>query len=145
MPRCTDYSSTETYLARRNIYQKFINGSDAPERRPLDASQVVMAINGSRISAIDEYIRPGPYKELLPCKQLCYGLVQSCPASLGFACPLQNHNLNSSYGEMLSDGQQQPMCNMPGWVTPFSGGFELRPKGLLLLFGILIALFGVGN
>ena len=94
---------------------------------------------------IDDVIQPGPYRELLPCKQLCYGLVQSCPASLQFACPLQGHNLNMSYGEMLPDpnNPDAPMCNMPGWVTPFSGGLDLRPGWLLGSAGVLIALLGV--
>ena len=118
-------------------------------QRPADANQVVMAFNQSRYSIIDEVIQPGPYKELLPCKQLCYGLVQSCPASLQFSCPLQNHNLNRSYGEMLPDSNNPnnpdaPKCNMPGWVTPFSGGLDLRPKWILGLVGILIASLGVG-
>ena len=147
MPRCMDYSSPsrEDYLVPRNIYQDFINGSAAPEKRPSDPSQVVMASNGSRYSIIDQKVSPGPYKELLPCKQLCYGLVQSCPASLQFACPMQSDNLYTSYQEMMPDNLTgAPKCNMPGWVTPFSAGLGLKPGWILCLVGVLVALSGVG-
>ncbi len=55
-------------------------------------------MNSSRNPLIDTNIKPGPYKEVLPCQDLCYTLVQSCPAALGFACPLQGRGLNWSYG-----------------------------------------------
>ena len=144
MPRCVDYSSPDNYTRPRNVYQDYINGTMAPMTRPSDSNQVAITGNQSRYTMIDDVIQPGPYKELLPCKQLCYGLVQSCPASLQFACPLQNHNLPDSYGEMLPDpnNPDAPMCNMPGWVTPFSGGPKLRPMWKLGVTGILIAFFG---
>ncbi|KZF22595.1 hypothetical protein L228DRAFT_267984 [Xylona heveae TC161] len=57
-----------------------------------------VASNSSRNPLIDEMIQPGPYKEILPCEDLCYSIVQSCPASLGFGCPLRKKGLEVSYG-----------------------------------------------
>lgn len=71
-------------------------------------------MNESRSQFIDKVIRPGPYKELLPCEDLCYGLVRSCPARLGFSCPLEGHGLNYTYGKIDRAGQDQWTCNIPG-------------------------------
>lgn len=64
----------------------------------------VFASNSSRNPAvIDEMIRPGPYKEVLPCEDLCYSLVQSCPAALGFGCPYPGRGLEADYGARSED------------------------------------------
>ena len=60
--------------------------------------------NSSRNPLIDELIQPGPYKEVLPCDDLCYSLVQSCPAALGFKCPLLGRGLERSYGKRSRNG-----------------------------------------
>lgn len=41
----------------------------------------------SRNGLIDSLIRPGPYKEILPCLDVCHDLVRNCPAKLKFGCP----------------------------------------------------------
>ena len=46
-----------------------------------------IAVNGSRNKWIDEAVAPGPYTELLPCIDLCYQVVQSCPPFMAFNCP----------------------------------------------------------
>ena len=74
-------------------------------------------MNSSRNQLIDNLIRPGPWKEVLPCKELCYDLVQSCPASMGFVCPLKDEILKS-YGSMRSD--KTVTCNYPGNSGYFS-------------------------
>jgi len=63
---------------------------------------------------IDTDIRPGPYKEVLPCQDLCYELVRSCPASLAFACPIEGHGLNYTYGSPEGSGKGITTCNAPG-------------------------------
>ena len=72
----------------------------------------------SRNVLIDQRIQPGPYKELLPCQDLCYGLVRSCPATLGFSCPLEGHGLNVTYGKLNpnkpNDETKSLACNFPG-------------------------------
>ena len=78
---------------------------------------------------IDIIIRPGPYKELLPCKDMCYNLTRSCPAALQFACPLEGHGLNLSYGNPnYSDGEIT--CNSPLAWTGINGATGLRVTGL---------------
>lgn len=65
-------------------------------------------MNSSRNQLIDDSIVPGPWKEIKPCKELCYNLVQSCPASMGFVCPLKD---DSSYGSNTST--KSVTCNYP--------------------------------
>lgn len=106
IPRCEDYSNPAPWLMPRNMGQPFPNGSSIPDetlnqpfhpmpRAPNLPGSVAfqqtygssIATNQSRNQMIDEMIRPGPYKEVLPCEDLCYSLMQSCPSSLGFMCP----------------------------------------------------------
>lgn len=99
IPRCQDFSSTRSFLRPRNTGQKFINGSRLPDG--YGGLQNIVS-NTSRNPMIDTKIRPGPYKEILPCQDLCHTLVQACPAKLGFQCPVKKW-LNDSYG-YRSDG-----------------------------------------
>lgn len=69
---------------------------------------------------IDRVVRPGPYKEVLPCEDLCYSLVQSCPAALQFACPLPGKGLERSYGRRSGEGELP--CNYLGVVYVRNGG-----------------------
>jgi len=102
IPRCEDWSNDASYLARRNMAQKFPNGTVPSWISSPDPAQKVLLnsvqSNSSRNSEIiDDVIQPGPYKEVLPCIDLCYDLVQSCPAALGFGCPRGKYQ-NMSYG-----------------------------------------------
>lgn len=102
IPRCEDWGNTAPYLAQRNMAQNFPNGSTPSWMASPDSAQQVLLnavrSNSSRNSQIiDDVIQPGPYKEVLPCIDLCYDLVQSCPAALGFGCP-QGKYQNMSYG-----------------------------------------------
>ncbi|KAL1969052.1 hypothetical protein VTN77DRAFT_886 [Rasamsonia byssochlamydoides] len=94
IPRCYDFSSDLPFLQPRNAGQAFLNGSSLPADSPLRQSPVT---NASRNLLIDSEIKPGPYKEILPCQDLCSDLVRSCPSSLGFSCPTGQW-LNASYG-----------------------------------------------
>lgn len=80
---------------------------------------------------IDQVIKPGPYKELLPCQELCFDLVQACPTALGFQCP----KAQGYAGGVLWDsyGTYDPMkvspndfvtCNFLGvdWPSLSAGG-----------------------
>lgn len=102
IPRCEDWSNDALYLARRNMAQRFPNGTVPSWISNPDPAQRVLLnsvqSNSSRNSEIiDDVIQPGPYKEVLPCIDLCYDLVQSCPAALGFGCPRGKYQ-NMSYG-----------------------------------------------
>ena len=113
IPRCEDFGSRKRYLLERNVGADFLNGSspfeqffdndDAADDSPVQSLynrswRTSAARNSSRNPLIDSQIRPGPYKEVLPCEDLCYDLIQSCPARLGFSCPLSGRGLELSYG-----------------------------------------------
>ena len=127
IPRCEDFNRTSAYLRPRNLGQDFVNGSSIttlPEFAP-DGSQHALlsavATNSSRNPIIDADVRPGPYKEVLPCEDLCYELVQSCPAALGFSCPLKNRGLEDSYG-VKSNDSGIISCSYLGAAYYLSGG-----------------------
>jgi calcium channel MID1 len=110
IPRCHDYSSTHTFLQPRNMAQKFINGSSLP---PDTFGMNALAMNSSRNPLIDQVVKPGPYKELLPCDFVCHNLVQSCPSYFQFGCPAPGKlGFNSSYGRRPANGSIQ--CNFLG-------------------------------
>ena len=96
IPRCHDFTSSHKYLQPRSIGYPFLNGTMLPNDD--DDSQQQVLYNSSRNPLIDAEIKPGPYKEVLPCRDLCHELVQSCPAALGFQCPRDDW-LDKSYGE----------------------------------------------
>ncbi|KEF60540.1 uncharacterized protein A1O9_02101 [Exophiala aquamarina CBS 119918] len=106
IPRCADYSNTDAWLKPRNLGQAFANGSTISDSAHFNGDQALLvnvATNSSRNPIIDEFIKPGPYKEVLPCEDLCYDLVQSCPASFGFGCPSRGAGFEDSYGTRSND------------------------------------------
>ncbi|WYZ38952.1 hypothetical protein EsH8_III_000866 [Colletotrichum jinshuiense] len=129
IPRCEDFTSNYMFSLVRNVNQTFPNGT----LLPIDelAKYNARVFQHSRNPLIDEMIEPGPYREILPCAYLCYDLVQSCPASLGFNCPTPNDDIfNSSYA-LQGDGLT---CNYPGAVHNPSGSSLLSVSwGLLSL------------
>lgn len=122
IPRCQDFSSTAPWLQPRAITQPFPNGTSLPSdvQAPFANS---LPFNSSRNPLIDASVQPGPYKEILPCDDLCYDLVQSCPAEIGFACPLPGqYGFNTSYGRRTAaDDDGAITCNYPGSAHFFSG------------------------
>ncbi|RAH68213.1 magnesium transporter CorA family protein [Aspergillus aculeatinus CBS 121060] len=99
IPRCQDFSSTDSFLQVRNAGQAFSNGTSITNSSLLTNP----ATNRSRNPLIDTDIQPGPYKEILPCQDVCHSLVRNCPSALGFSCPVGQW-LNSSYGVRDSNG-----------------------------------------
>ena len=118
IPRCEDFSNDASYLQPRAVNQTFIDedyGKQFTDDLSLSPSnKSMMFMSSSRNPQIDQIIKPGPYKELLPCQDLCYGLVRSCPAALGFSCPLAEHGLEYTYGKRKQLGEGQITCNFPG-------------------------------
>ena len=164
MPRCADFSDPAPYLQVRNMGQPFINGSSLPASL-LQASYVPMssaptlegsvgytqtylsaiATNSSRNPLIDTAIKPGPYKEVLPCQDLCWGLVQSCPAALEFGCPYPGRGLEVSYGTREHNGNGTLSCSFlgayvyTGAATRF-GGEVWKSLGLAAVLGLATVL-----
>ncbi|KAE8388375.1 stretch-activated Ca2+-permeable channel component-domain-containing protein [Aspergillus alliaceus] len=132
IPRCEDFSSTGKFLQARNAGQQFINGTSFSGNHTLRLDPTT---NQSRNSLIDDKIRPGPYKEILPCEETCYNLVKSCPAALGFSCP-QGRWLDSTYGKRSDN--DFGTCSWVGAPYLMGGGDKINP-----LWSALFALVAV--
>ncbi|KAI8070648.1 stretch-activated Ca2+-permeable channel component-domain-containing protein [Gilbertella persicaria] len=74
IPRCTDASSSGDLT----------QGTDDVVAAP--ALQDI-SVNASRNPWVDNTLNPGEWTELLPCIDLCYHVVQSCPPFMQFYCP----------------------------------------------------------
>ncbi|KAI1097244.1 stretch-activated Ca2+-permeable channel component-domain-containing protein [Jackrogersella minutella] len=141
MPRCEDFSSPERqYLHMRNIAAPFANGSFVNQSL-INEYGSELVYNSSRNPIIDQMVQPGPYKELLPCEDVCYDLVRSCPASMEFACPRPTnlYGFNGSYGRQLANGALS--CNYPGSAHfPVAGAGTLSPPlvGLVSICTLLM-------
>lgn len=146
IPRCADFSSpaTSTHLMPRSISQNFTNGT-APRQGPKGSlfsneNMTSRHYGYSRNPRIDLDVKPGPYKEMLPCKDLCYHLMQNCPAALQFACPAEGRGLNYSYGH-YSKGDPEWRCNWPGGRLMSVAGrksFVHRTVGLVLAAALYV-------
>jgi calcium channel MID1 len=128
IPRCEDFSTDNRFAIPRNINSTFANGTRVPDN--VATQFAAPAFQMSRNRRIDAEVSPGPYKEILPCEDLCYELVQSCPAALGFSCPQpQSLNFDKSYGRKDGSGIS---CNYPGEPRRRSASSSLRLSGALL-------------
>ena len=125
MPRCEDWTATDSSLVPRNINKPFANGS-LPEMIP--GFNDSAAFSQSRNPKIDTDIDPGPYKELKPCEDMCFDIVRSCPAQLGFACP-DGVQRDSMYGQR-DENPDRLTCSFPGAVV------KLNAKGGSGMLGV---------
>lgn len=118
IPRCEDWNAEGEWLQERNVNALLPDGSmtfggnDTAEFKQEKRDR--FAFNRSRNPMIDEKIKPGPYKEMKPCEDLCFDIVRSCPAQLGFACPNNPAMRGKSYGQRDPDVLK---CNFPGAVV----------------------------
>lgn len=133
IPRCEDFSSRKSYLQPRAVASPFINGSTGNGPEFSDENQNRWHSSRSRNWIIDAKINAGPYKEILPCIDLCHNLVQSCPAALGFACPLENYGRNYSYG-LLSE----PFCNSLGMLQNTAGLAAVKVRDMLIAMTVAL-------
>lgn len=141
MPRCTDFLSNLPWLQARNMGQPFPNGTMLPPDLVAWANNSA-PLNSSRNPNIDAFVRPGPYKEVLPCDGVCYNLVQSCPASMGFACPQPGGmGFNQSYGVMsnpsIPEQVGQMTCNYPTAASGQISGGVRASSGHILAFVVM--------
>jgi calcium channel MID1 len=155
IPRCEDFSNNNNFLQARNIGHAFSNGTVPQFNIPgIQAPQVQapsrLLYNSSRNPMIDQVIKPGPYKELLPCQELCFDLVQACPTALQFTCPKANGYaggiLSNSYGT-YDPAKVSPndfvTCNFLGVDWPsLSEGRKHRISGMgwTLVVGVMLFL-----
>lgn len=144
IPRCEDWSAKDDWLQERNINARLSNGSLPYEKNMTlefnSTKRERFAFTKSRNPLIDDKIKPGPYKELLPCEDLCFDIVRSCPAQLGFACP-------NSPARLTTYGQRDPIelkCNFPGAVVSLNidrgaAGTLTARFGIVVLVAVLAA------
>lgn len=126
--------------------QPFPNGSFLPDDL---RTKFAPSMRNSRNPFIDEKVVPGPYKEVLPCDDLCYNVVQSCPASMGFQCPLEGDmGFNLSYGirPVSEDGtpikSTQITCNYPGAAYFLATGGKIVPS-ITIVALVLVVTIGI--
>lgn len=134
IPRCEDFDNPAPYLQPRAIGQPFPDGSWL-NATTLRGFRNTTSFNSSRNPLIDQVIRPGPYKELLPCEDVCYKLVQTCPAAMGFGCP--------EPGSIGFDGNyarhgRELTCNFPGSAHFRSVGERMVLVDWRILFGLVM-------
>ncbi|KAM3584681.1 Centractin [Umbelopsis sp. WA50703] len=114
IPRCTSPSP--------------FNQADTNTNGPSEALREV-PFNQSRNPWIDQTYSPNEWTELLPCIDLCYRVVQSCPPFMQFGCPYGDIAL-SQYGYWQTGPANQngtnvvfdinnPTCNRMGINTSF--------------------------
>lgn len=143
IPRCEDFTNNATYLQPREINGTFPDGSSLPPDLVSGYSRFAdqLSYKTSRNPLIDSVIKPGPYKEVLPCEELCYDLVQSCPASMGFTCPRPwNLGFNTSYGTRQGSNDGNVTCNYPGSLHFYSGSAGLAVSWLTTAGFLLVTM-----
>ncbi|KAH8174191.1 stretch-activated ca2+-permeable channel component domain-containing protein [Sarocladium implicatum] len=137
IPRCEDIYSPNQYGVMRNIGKPFPNGTKLPEemRVPYEDNPY---FNSARNRELDDKIKPGPYKEILPCDDICYEVVQSCPAAMEFACPRPGGvAFNISYAEREPPGSQEVRCSFPGQSRTRKSSAPVMLSPARLLFGFM--------
>jgi calcium channel MID1 len=141
MPRCEDFSAEGPGLKDRNIDQPLANGSLPYSYNMTKEFNTTIrerfAFKGSRNPLIDTAIQPGPYKELLPCEDLCFDIVRSCPAQLGFGCPAPSMR-GASYGKR-EIGTQNLTCSFPGALVNLNE-FESAAIALPVRLGVSVVI-----
>lgn len=144
IPRCEDFTSDNPFAIVRNAGQPFPNGTALSDVPRLDLEKHP-AHNASRNSFIDETIKPGPYRELLPCDDICYEVVRNCPAKMGLACPLPRMiGFNGSYGRRDLD-DTTVTCNFPGEArTPINTAMAARGNLAFIFVVVSATLFTLG-
>ncbi|PSR79201.1 stretch-activated Ca2+-permeable channel component-domain-containing protein [Coniella lustricola] len=117
IPRCEDFTSNSSFLQPRAMNATFPDGATLPADllAPYTHFNNQLSFLTSRNPLIDSTVKPGPYKEVLPCEELCYDLVQSCPSAMGFTCPRSwLTGFNTSYGTKTGSEDGSITCNYPG-------------------------------
>lgn len=148
MPRCTDFDATHPWLIPRAMSQPLPNGTFLPTELTNSAQPYMLS---SRNPIIDQSVIPGPYKEILPCEDLCYNVVQSCPASMGFQCPLQGDmGFEQAYGQRPEGAKPGVLeksttitCNYPGAAYFLAGSGRMDVSWWVMGGGLLVGILAL--
>ncbi|CAO3565514.1 unnamed protein product [Mortierella alpina] len=135
-PRNTGYVPPSVY-ADPNVVENpyLVDRSQGPVIVERDTNTSRGAI--AQLSQSNPLMNPGQYGEVLPCIDLCFDVVQSCPNFLGFNCPVKN--MAGNYASMNAEGFQ---CNGLGVVAVPSLGVRSRVVSgggmrLVMVVGVL--------
>ncbi|KAJ4336461.1 hypothetical protein N0V95_008601 [Ascochyta clinopodiicola] len=152
IPRCEDWTANNDWLQPRNVKANFSDGT-FPYANNMSAEfnatlRDRFGYSQSRNPLIDTTIKPGPYKEMLPCEDLCFDLVRSCPAQLGFGCP-DYPSRALSYGKRDPDGNVL-MCSFPGAVVKLNvqgaaGILSVQSGSVALVVLMLLTMFVISR
>lgn len=140
IPRCTDSTAGGDL-------------SQSTDHLPTSPALRDISVGASRNPWVDEIMKPGEWTELLPCIDLCYHVVQSCPPFLQFYCP-ERDLATVQYGYWQSGSAlvnetlyhfdvNNPTCNRMGVNTTLltiSGSEKLNLNIGLLMLSIIVAL-----
>jgi calcium channel MID1 len=119
IPRCEDWSAPGVWLQERNVNMPFADGSltfgGNVSKEMNETRRMRLGYNSTRNPRIDPVVPNRPYKEMMPCEDLCFDIVRSCPPQLQFSCP-------NSPARELTYGKRDPnevelKCNFPGAVV----------------------------
>lgn len=145
IPRCEDWDAPGDWLQERNVNALLPDGSLTFDGNVSigmnETKRHRLGYNSTRNPGIDQVMPLGPYKEMKPCEDLCFDIVRSCPAQLGFACP----NLPASE---LTYGRRDPgdelTCNFPGAVVKLNiqgaaGILDTKFGWVIMVFGVVAA------
>ncbi|KAK9449612.1 stretch-activated Ca2+-permeable channel component-domain-containing protein [Limtongia smithiae] len=127
-------------------YEEDVQGSAVSYRGINDGGYENTAVDGAKLRTVnssrnDMYLnsklQPDEYTELLPCSYECHNVMQSCPSTLGFQCPIPGKGLYEAYGRLDANistngavlpllGKDNVTCNFLGTVNKFSAGAHIR-------------------
>ncbi|KAI5296263.1 stretch-activated cation channel mid1 [Ascosphaera acerosa] len=127
IPRASDFSDWRHWLLPRNVKQAFPNGTRLGDGQVSDYPNWALGTRNPQV--IDRTIRPGPYKEMPPCLDLCYDISMTCPAALGFSCP-DGDFVTRSYGYRADNGEVT--CSYMGAAFNFNAAVGVRGRQRLL-------------
>ncbi|KAH4213995.1 hypothetical protein HBI23_048330 [Parastagonospora nodorum] len=142
IPRCEDWNATGDFLQERNVNMLLPDGGVTFEGNVSAEMNATkrdrLGFNSTRNPGIDKVTPLGPYKEMKPCEDLCFDIVRSCPAQLGFACP-NNPARGLTYGKRDPDDKEL-RCNFPGAVVKLNilGGAGAVGARMGLVVGVVM-------
>lgn len=116
----TQYSLVRNCTDCYNDYKRWLCAVSIPRCTSADEEEDDRAIravgvNESRNPWIDQTMAPGAWTELLPCIDLCYRVVQSCPPFMQFRCPKGDlAALQYGYWKKQTGDENRPVCNRVG-------------------------------
>jgi calcium channel MID1 len=119
IPRCEDWSAPGAWLQERNVNMPFADGSltfgGNVSSEMNETRRMRLGYNSTRNPGIDPVVPNRPYKEMMPCEDLCFDIVRSCPPQLQFSCP-NSPARELTYGKR-DPGEVELRCNFPGAVV----------------------------